>query len=126
MYQNRLLHVCKDVDIKFESRKLLCLSQMCAHKSRIMFVNIHSVSENWGLRACPQQKVLRFALSITLENAPLQDMRCANFTLNGQQKTSIYASLPLCRKNNSKMPNDQNSKAHIIIAYLTTLQNAHV
>ena len=44
------------------------------------------------------QKNFGITLFVTQENVPLQDRRCANFLLDGNQKTSIYACQLLSRE----------------------------
>ena len=58
---------------------------------------------------------------ITLENAGLQDRRCAHFLLDGKQKrTAIYVPSMLLREDNSKMPNGQKS----VLQKLEVVQSA--
>ena len=66
-------------------RAINCSSlQISAHKSLVTYYNIlfvainSSVPENWGLGFVPRKN-----LSITSENAPLQNRRCSNFLIGG-------------------------------------------
>ena len=102
MSENRLRHVLTDVEVKFESQKLLSITDP---RSQINYRECNVKTFSGGK---PPVKNSGISLSITSENAPLQDRRFVIFLLDDKQKTSICVSKLLCREDNIKMPNDEN------------------
>ena len=84
--------MCKDAKIKFENWKLLSIIDLHPLTNNcIIQYPFHNVRETLS-GGSPPEKIFRIALSAMLENAPLQDRRCANMLLDGQQRTLCFFS----------------------------------